>query len=169
MRRFIQFLNNKSLYLSPVKSFATAAIQKKIVGRSTTASSGKLNKAQISERIEGFLKIKRIESINLVNKHKGLRKITEETLTNNFNTCTKYNIPSRSLLTYPEILAQKRLEEKIELLKKVPYPLSTTCCLLLLPDKLLENFALRYRAERFLYTGGRIKYMSELMKVRLLY
>lgn len=125
----------------------------------------KISKKLAAKKLEELFQLKQYVALNIVNKNKLLSTVTGKLLLENFNLCKKNKISETSMLKYPEILGQRDLEVKCNLLKKLPYNLETTCVLLKLNYKILETFIYRQAKECEILSGGRIEFLSNLLEV----
>lgn len=132
---------------------------------STNTDEYAFGKRYTVKNLEKLLSVKKIVALDIANRYKKLSLVNGKKMATNLTVCKDAGISKETLLKHPEILAQTNLEHKIELLKELPFSITTLAPLLNLETKHLKGFLESYTSERSTYgEGGRIGYLSELLQ-----
>ena len=102
------------------------------------------------------------EAAHIVNKHKILSNVACRLIRDNYHLCKKYEVTNEVLLSFPVILAQRKLKDKLKLLEELNLDLREALPLVQLPDTDLKYISAEYKEIKI----NRIVYYTELMNVR---
>nr|CAH7764420.1 unnamed protein product [Callosobruchus chinensis] len=105
-----------------------------------------------------MLNLRLIEASSIVSKPK-FSKATPNSICKNYMLCLSNGITAATLKKFPEILADEKLADKIELVKRLPYNLDQTAGLLNIQTTRLEKFIFEEDLPR------RIRFLSCLFNV----
>ncbi|VEN43518.1 unnamed protein product [Callosobruchus maculatus] len=108
--------------------------------------------------LKEMLNLRLIEAASIVSKPK-FSKITSNSINKNYNLCLSHKITQARLKQFPEILAEEKLADKIELVKQLPFTLDHTAALLNIPTARLEK--LMHEEE----LSQRIRFLSTFFNV----
>lgn len=97
-------------------------------------------KQHIVKKLEELLGIKTFSALNIANKYRSLSSINGKTMTDNYQLCKDAGIKRSTILKYPELLVEKDLRSKVELIKQLPYDVNKVSPLILMEYNKLRRF-----------------------------
>lgn len=118
------------------------------------------------KKLENLLGIRTFTAMNIADKYKKLSLVNGKVLSDNFEMCIEAGLTKNTIMKYPEILSQKDLNMKIDLLRDLPLKINDRASLLLLNYKALSNFVEHYKKEYDdEYRLGRIEILGEILEM----
>lgn len=151
-------LNNKSLFqnLSPIKICSlfgstktdTKSVQNPVIRHPYSV-----------KKLQELFDIKKSVAANIVLENKKFSEVTVKEFVKVFKSCIDADIKQENLLKHVEVLTTSEVEEKLEILKKLPHELNNSFPLLAHSKKLLSNFVEQEKNEK------RIPFFSKLFDV----
>lgn len=99
----------------------------------------KCGKRHAVNKLEELLGIRRYTALDLVLKNKKLCEVNGMTMKANYDICQKLKVSNEMCIKFPEILVQDNLEERFEMLKKLPHDIHVTAPLVTIKMKDLER------------------------------
>lgn len=111
------------------------------------------------KKLQDLFNIKKSVAVNIILENKNFSEVSVKEFVQVFKTCIDAGIKKEHLLQHVNILTTSEVEEKLEILKKLPHELNTTFPLLVHSKRLLNNFVKEEETEK------RIKFLSKLFHV----
>lgn len=116
-------------------------------------------------KLEELFKLTKNDSYQISMKCKNLSQVTGKMMSDNYNLCKKEGITNSTLLNNLDIIADRHLKQKINLLKNLPFHLDQTATLLNLLLYSLHLFVRKQVEECREIPGGRISYFADVFEV----
>lgn len=118
------------------------------------------------KKLEQLLGITTFTAMTIADKYKKLSLVSGKVLSDNFEMCIDTGLTKNAIMKYPEILSQKDLNMKIDLLRDLPLKMNDRASLLRLNYKALSNFVEHCKKEYDdEYKLGRIEILGEILEM----
>lgn len=114
-------------------------------------------------KLQELFNLRKLIAYNILLEHKKLAECSANEINQTFNSLIDAGITKGYLKKHIAVLGLSNVNEKICLLKELPYTINDTVPLLLLNIKLLYRFVNQEK------TQNRIRFFSELLKVKLIF
>lgn len=150
--------NNRLLknIISPIKLCSIFCSTK---NNTKNTPSPVISKPYSVKKLQDLFDIKKSVAVNIILENKNFSEVSVKEFVNVFKTCTDAGIKKEHLLNHANILTTSEVEEKLEILRKLPHELNNTFPLLVHSKKLLNNFVKQEETEK------RIPFLSKLFHV----
>lgn len=141
-------------------NIVTPKINRKSTTNELIYDSFKISKDNILERLQTLLCINKVKATEILTNCKHLSKVSPKLLTDNYEICKVYGITNESLTSFPELLTQKDLPEKLHLINNATNDVNSMISLLKMNFNNLSKTVCLLDKE-----NDRVQYFSKLFNV----
>ncbi|KAK9701093.1 mTERF [Popillia japonica] len=142
-------------------NIVTPKINRKSTTNELIYDSFKISKDNILERLQTLLCINKVKATEILTNCKPLSKVSPKLLTDNYEICKVYGITNESLTSFPELLTQKDLPEKLHLINNATNDVNSMISLLKMNFNNLSKTVCLLDKE-----NDRVQYFSKLFNVK---
>lgn len=116
-------------------------------------------------KLQQLFNLRLFTATDVATRFKKLQLVTGKTMFDNYNILKQEGIEDNIILQYPDLLAQKSMELKILLIKRLPFNITDTVPLLNIELNRFKQFINKVPVECKDIPGGRIGFLSKLFEV----